>query len=61
MSSDGESVNVLSPIVLSLKVAALATAVTFVVGLALARLFSARQVPLRRVWEALLLLRKAGT
>ena len=51
-----ESVSVLSPIVLSLKVAALATAVTFVVGLALARLFSARRVPLRRVWEALLLL-----
>ncbi len=50
------SVSVLSPIVLSLKVAALATAVTFIVGLSLARLFSARQVPLRRVWEAFLLL-----
>jgi molybdate transport system permease protein len=39
-----------------LKVALCATAVTFVVGLGLARLFSTRRVPLRRLWEALLLL-----
>jgi molybdate transport system permease protein len=56
MPADGEPVNVLSPIVLSLKVAALATAVTFVAGLGLARLFTTRRVPLRRAWEALLLL-----
>ncbi len=47
---------VLSPIFLSLKVAAIATAVTFVVGLGLARLFTTHRVPLRRVWEAMLLL-----
>jgi molybdate transport system permease protein len=49
-------VSVLSPILLSLRVALCATAVTFFVGLGLARLFSTRRVPLRRVWEALLLL-----
>jgi molybdate transport system permease protein len=49
-------VSVLSPILLSLKVAVIATAVTFLVGLGLARLFSTRRVPLRRLWEALLLL-----
>jgi molybdate transport system permease protein len=49
-------VSVLSPVLLSLKVAAVATAVTFVVGLGLAHRFSTRSVPLRRVWEALLLL-----
>jgi len=49
-------VSVLSPIVLSLKVAVIATAVTFLAGIGLARLFSTRQVPLRRLWEALLLL-----
>ena len=48
--------SVLSPIVLSLKVAVIATAVTFLAGIGLARLFSTRQVPLRRLWEALLLL-----
>lgn len=48
--------NVLSPILISLKVAAIATAVTGIVGLGLARLFSTRRVPLRRLWEALLLL-----
>lgn len=48
--------SVLSPILLSLRVAAIATAVTFIVGLGLARLFSTRQVPLRRLWEALLIL-----
>lgn len=47
---------VLSPILLSLKVAAIATAVTFLVGLGLARLFTTRRVPLRRLWESLLLL-----
>ncbi len=34
----------------------MATVVTFVVGLGLARLFTTRRVPLRRLWEALLLL-----
>ncbi|MGA2640252.1 MAG: molybdate ABC transporter permease subunit [Spirochaetia bacterium] len=48
--------SVLSPILLSLKVAAVATTVTFIVGLGLARLFSTHRVPLRRLWEALLLL-----
>jgi molybdate transport system permease protein len=48
--------NILSPIVLSLKVALIATALTGVVGLGLARLFTTRRVPLRRLWEALLLL-----
>jgi len=49
-------VSVLSPILLSLKVAAIATAITFLVGLSLARLFSTRRVPFRGLWEALLLL-----
>ena len=48
--------SVLSPILLSLKVAAIATAITFLVGLSLARLFSTRRVPFRGLWEALLLL-----
>ena len=48
--------SVLSPILLSLKVAAIATAITFLVGLSLARLFSPRRVPFRGLWEALLLL-----
>ena len=48
--------SVLSPVLISLKVAVIATVVTFLVGLGLARLFSARKVPLRRLWEALLLL-----
>jgi molybdate transport system permease protein len=39
-----------------LKVAVIATLCTGVVGLGLARLFSTRRVPLRRLWEALLLL-----
>ncbi len=45
-----------SPILLSLKVASIATAITILVGLGLARLFTSRRVPLRRVWEAVLLL-----
>ena len=48
--------NLLSPILLSLRVAVLATAITLVVGLGLARLFTARAVPLRRIWESLILL-----
>jgi molybdate transport system permease protein len=49
-------VSILSPILLSLKVACAATAVTFAAGLGLARLFSTRRIPLRRLWESLLLL-----
>ncbi len=45
-----------SPILLSVRVAFLATAFTLVVGLGLARLFASRAVPLRRIWEALILL-----
>ena len=48
--------NLLSPILLSLRVAVLATAFTLVTGLGLARLFASRAVPLRRVWESLILL-----
>ena len=48
--------SVFSPILLSLKVAFCATAITFIVGLGLARLFCTRRVPLRPLWEALLLL-----
>jgi molybdate transport system permease protein len=48
--------SVLSPVLISLKVAVIATLCTGVVGLGLARLFSTRRVPLRRLWEALLLL-----
>ena len=50
------AVNVFSPILLSLKVAAIATVLTFVVGLGLARVFSTRRVPLRRAWESFLIL-----
>jgi molybdate transport system permease protein len=49
-------VNVISPILLSVRIAAIATVLTFVVGLGLARIFAAYRVPLRSVWEALLLL-----
>jgi molybdate transport system permease protein len=56
MRPHGDAVNVLSPIVLSLKVAVVATVITFVAGLALARLFTTRRVRLRRAWEGLLLL-----
>jgi len=48
--------SVLSPILLSLRVAAIATVLTFLVGLGLARVFTTHRVPLRAVWEALLLL-----
>jgi molybdate transport system permease protein len=46
----------LEPILLSLRVAAIATAATLVIGLGLARLLSSRRVPLKFVWEALILL-----
>ncbi len=48
--------SILSPILLSVRVAVLATALTLVAGLGLARLFTSRAVPLRRIWEALILL-----
>ena len=48
--------SVFAPILLSLKVAAVATVITFLAGLGLARIFAARRVPLRSVWEGLLLL-----
>jgi molybdate transport system permease protein len=44
------------PVLLSLKVASLATAATFVAGLFLARLFTSRRVPLRGFWEGLILM-----
>jgi molybdate transport system permease protein len=46
----------IGPVLLSLRVAAVATAATLVVGLGLARLFRARRVPLRPLWEALILM-----
>jgi molybdate transport system permease protein len=46
----------LGPILLSLRVAAVATAVTLLVGLGLARLFNARKVPLKFLWEGIVLL-----
>ncbi len=48
--------SLLSPILLSLRVAVLATALTLAVGLGLARLFASRQIPLRRIWESIILL-----
>ncbi len=48
--------NLLFPILLSVRVAVIATAFTLVIGLGLARLFTSRAVPLRRVWESLILL-----
>ena len=48
--------SVISPILLSVRIAAIATVLTFLVGLGLARIFAAHRVPLRSVWEALLLL-----
>jgi molybdate transport system permease protein len=48
--------NLFSPILLSLRVAVLATAFTLVIGLGLAKLFTSRAVPLRGVWESLILL-----
>ncbi len=47
---------ILSPILLSIRVAVLATALTLVAGLGLARLFTSRPVPLRRLWEGVILL-----
>jgi molybdate transport system permease protein len=49
-------VNPLGPILLSLRVASVATLFTFAIGLALARLFTSRKVPLKWLWEALILL-----
>ena len=46
----------LGPVLLSLRVAAVATAVTFVIGLGLARLLWSRRVPLRFLWEAIIFL-----
>jgi len=48
--------SILSPILLSLRVATIATAITLVIGLALARLFTTRAVPGRGLWESLILL-----
>ena len=48
--------NLLSPILLSLRVAIMATALTLAVGLSLARLFVYRPVRLQRLWESLILL-----
>ena len=48
--------SVAAPILLSLRVAALATVITFAIGLGLARLFTFRAIPLRRVWESVILL-----
>jgi molybdate transport system permease protein len=46
----------IEPILLSLRVATVATAFTFLIGLGLARLFSRHRVPLGRAWESLILL-----
>ncbi len=46
----------LGPILLSLRVATLATIVTLAVGLGLARLFTHRRVPLSEFWETIILL-----
>jgi len=46
----------LGPILLSLRVAAMATAFSLAAGLGLARLFTSRAVPLRSIWESLILL-----
>jgi molybdate transport system permease protein len=45
-----------SPVLLSLKVASVATLLCFVIGLSLARLFASRRVPLAGIWEALILM-----
>ena len=47
--------SVISPILLSVRIAAIATVLTFLVGLGLARIFATHRVPLRGVWEAILL------
>jgi molybdate transport system permease protein len=49
-------VNPLAPILLSLKVASIATAFTFAIGLSLARLFTRRAVPLKGLWESLIVM-----
>jgi molybdate transport system permease protein len=49
-------VSPLGPILLSLRVATIATAISLALGLGLARLFTRRAVPLRSIWEALILL-----
>jgi molybdate transport system permease protein len=46
----------LEPILLSLRVATIATVVSLALGLGLSRLFTRRAVPLRSMWEALILL-----
>jgi molybdate transport system permease protein len=46
----------LEPILLSLRVATIATALSLAMGLGLARLFTRRAIPLRSLWEALILL-----
>lgn len=46
----------LGPILLSLRVAGIATVFSLVAGLGLARLFTSREIPLRSVWESLILL-----
>ena len=46
----------LGPILVSLRVATVATAVTLGLGLALARLFTRRRVPLKEFWETLILI-----
>jgi len=48
--------SVLFPILLSLRVAIIATVLTLVAGLGLARLFTSRPIALRGVWEAVILL-----
>lgn len=44
------------PVLLSLRVAAAATLFSFLAGLSLARLFTERKIPLRGLWESLILL-----
>lgn len=48
--------NPLGPILLSLRVAAIATIITLTIGLGLARLFTHRRVFLREFWETLILI-----
>jgi molybdate transport system permease protein len=48
--------SILFPILLSLRVATIATAITLAIGLVIARLFTTRTVPGRGLWESLILL-----
>lgn len=48
--------NPLEPILLSVKVATIATVFTFAIGLGLARLFTRRAIPLKGFWEALIIM-----